>query len=163
QYLRRWTEPFDGGLFDAKETAFSSNAAYRYWNMVGVKDHEQESLVGQAGEVEPVYDEYAVTFFLFDPATRTCHFPQFAAAPASSLRQEMDRGYTPVIDTTYDTPIGLSVTERVFATTLGLRQRSIVLQRFRVRLRGSTPTPAWLCLAVSPAGPTGFQRRDRAG
>ena len=35
--------------------------------MVGVKDHRQENLIGQAGEVEPVYDHYAVSFFLHDP------------------------------------------------------------------------------------------------
>jgi hypothetical protein len=163
QYLRRWVDPFDGGLFDAKETAFSSNAAYRYWNMIGVKDATQECLVGQAGEIEPVYDEYAVSFFLFDPATRQCHLPQFASAPSSSLRQQMDRGYLPVIDTTYDSPLGISVTQRAFATTLGLRQRSIVVQRFRATLTGAAPAQAWLCVAVSPVGPTGFQRRDRAG
>ena len=163
QYFRKWTEPYDGGLFDAKEAAFASNAAFRYWNMVGVKDHEQESLVGQAGEVEPVYDQYAVTFFVFDPVHKTCHFPQYAGAPASSLRQEMDQGFLPVVVTTYDTPIGVSVRHRVLATTLGLRQRSIVLERFRVSLNGPGPVQAWLCVAVSPAGPTGFQRRDRAG
>jgi hypothetical protein len=31
---------------------------HTYWNFVGVKDHHQESLVGQAGEIEPVYDNY---------------------------------------------------------------------------------------------------------
>ncbi|NCA70798.1 MAG: hypothetical protein EOM91_11955, partial [Sphingobacteriia bacterium] len=76
QYFRRWVEPFDGGLFGSKEAAFASNAHYRYWNMIGVKDHHQESLVGQAGEVEPVYDHYAVGFFLFDPLTRRLDLPQ---------------------------------------------------------------------------------------
>ncbi len=54
--LGHWSDSYDGGLFDSKEAAFASNALYRYWSMVGVKDHGRESLVGQAGEVEPVYD-----------------------------------------------------------------------------------------------------------
>src|SRR5262249_41288837 len=45
QTLRRWIENYDGGLFDSKEAALSSNALYRYWNMVGVKDIGQKSLV----------------------------------------------------------------------------------------------------------------------
>src|SRR5512144_2970109 len=64
QSFRRWIDAYDAGLFDSKEAALASNALYRYWNMVGVKDHRQESLVGQAGEVEPVYERYTVTFFV---------------------------------------------------------------------------------------------------
>ena len=41
--------------------------------MVGVKDAHQESLVGQAGEIEPVYEQHAVTFFVV--ADGALHFP----------------------------------------------------------------------------------------
>jgi hypothetical protein len=47
-YFRDWPGD-DGGMFSARQTALASNALYRYWNMVGVKDAHQESLVGQAG------------------------------------------------------------------------------------------------------------------
>src|SRR5688572_18412499 len=92
QYFRHWLDFYDSGLFSSKQAAFASNANYRYWNMVGVKDHHQESLIGQAGEVEPVYDQYAVSFFLFDPTTRRAHFPQFAGSDgsATSLNQELE-------------------------------------------------------------------------
>ncbi|MFO1430321.1 MAG: hypothetical protein U1F76_09310 [Candidatus Competibacteraceae bacterium] len=50
QYFRAWSDDYDGGLFSSKEAAFCSNAHYRYWHMIGVKDHHQESLIGQAGE-----------------------------------------------------------------------------------------------------------------
>jgi hypothetical protein len=85
QYFRRWSDSFDAGLFASREAAFASNASYRYWNMIGVKDHHQESLIGQAGEIEPVYDRYALGFFLFDKSSRVLHLPQFpeAAAPSS--------------------------------------------------------------------------------
>ena len=63
QYFANWSDRYDSGLFSSKEAAFASNASYRYWNMVGVKDHHQESLVGQAGEIEPVYDNYTLQFF----------------------------------------------------------------------------------------------------
>src|SRR5664279_2079272 len=71
--LRRWIDNFDGGLFDSKEAAFSANALYRYWNMIGVKDAPEESLVGQVGDIEPVYEAYSVSAFLFDPDTRHLH------------------------------------------------------------------------------------------
>jgi hypothetical protein len=46
-YFRDW--PNDGGgMFGSKQTELASNGLYRYWNMVGVKDAHQESLVGQA-------------------------------------------------------------------------------------------------------------------
>jgi hypothetical protein len=110
QYFRNWVDFYDAGLFSFKEAAFSSNAYYRYWNIVGVKDHHQESLVGQAGEVEPVYDEYAISFFLFDPTTRQLCFPQFAGADGnSSLKQELEDGYLPVVITTYRSPIGIEI------------------------------------------------------
>src|SRR5688500_594610 len=154
QYFRRWTDFFDGGLFDSKEAAFASNANYRYWNMVGVKDHRQESLVGQAGEVEPVYDEYALSFFLFDPATRDCCYPQ-VARPGTTLTQSLEHGYLPVIHTRY-TALGVEVEQKVLATTLGLRQRSVVLIRFRVsfvpNIASSRPS---LCVPLSPLGVTG--------
>lgn len=41
--------------------------------------------MGQAGEIETVYDEYAVSFFLFDPATRQLHFSQFAGLGWKSI------------------------------------------------------------------------------
>jgi hypothetical protein len=66
------------GLFESRELAFASNALYRYWNMVGVKDRPQECLIGQAGEIEPVYDRYALGFFLFDPGLRRAYYPQYS-------------------------------------------------------------------------------------
>lgn len=162
QYFRRWTDAFDGGLFDSKEAAFASNANYRYWNMIGVKDHHQESLVGQAGEVEPVYDEYALSFFLFDPATRDCCYPQLAR-PGTTLAQSLEQGYLPVIHTRYSA-LGVEVEQKVLATTLGLRQRSVVLVRFRVSLLpGIAAASPSLCLALSPVGVTGVERHDKAG
>lgn len=162
QYFRRWTDAYDGGLFDSKEAAFASNANYRYWNMVGVKDHHQESLVGQAGEVEPVYDEYALSFFLFDPTARDCWLPQ-VARPNTTLAQSLEDGYLPVIHTRY-TALGVELEQKVIATTLGLRQRSVVLIRFRMRrLPGVGTANPSLCLALSALGVTGVERHDRAG
>jgi hypothetical protein len=163
QYFRRWLESYDGGLFDGKEAAFASNALYRYWNMVGVKDHRQESLVGQAGEVEPVYDKYSLGFFLFDPVDRSLHFPQWPDPDGDGrvLSQAVEGGYLPIVLTTYRA-LGLTVEQKVFATTLGLRQRSVVVERFRVAA-ADAPRAGWLCLTVSPVGPSGFQRHDRAG
>src|SRR5665811_772672 len=77
QYFRAWQEDYDQGLFPSKEAAFSSNAHYRYWHMIGVKDHHQESLIGQGGEIEPVYDHYTVSFFLFDAQNTALYFPQY--------------------------------------------------------------------------------------
>jgi len=162
QYFRHWVEPYDGGLFDSKEAAFASNAHYRYWSMVGVKDAVQESLIGQAGEIEPVYDKYVVQFFLFDPVTRRLCLPQ-GGEPGDRLAQGYEAGYRPAILTTYDSPLSVRVTEKVLATTVGVDQRSLILARFTAELTGAAPTDLWLCLALVPAGPTGFQRHDRAG
>ncbi|MDP9316152.1 MAG: hypothetical protein M3R24_35740 [Chloroflexota bacterium] len=165
QYFRNWTDDYDQGLFDSLQAAFASNAHFRYWHMVGVKDHHQESLVGQAGEIEPVYDKYALSFFLFDPATAQLHYPHYAGSAPNppSLSQQLDIGYLPVIWTTYTSTLGVTVDERVLATTVGVDQRSMVLVRLRVRLTGAAPAQGRLCLAVSPTGPTGFQRRDKGG
>jgi len=102
QYFRCWTNAYDSGLFDTREAAFASNANFRYWNMIGVKDAPQECLVGQAGEIEPVYDEYTLSFFLFDPATRQLDFPQFVSTEGAvaPLRQRLDNDYLPVVITT---------------------------------------------------------------
>lgn len=162
QYFRYWVEPFDGGLFDSKEAAFSSNASYRYWNMVGVKDAVQESLVGQAGEVEPVYDKYAVIFFLFDPATKQLHFPQ-RPTPGDRLDQKYEDGYIPAIITTYDSAAGVRIVEKVLATTVGPDQRSLVLMRFTASRLNPVTKPLWFCIGIVHTGPTGFQRHDRAG
>ena len=164
QYFRHWTEAFDAGLFDTKEGAFASNASYRYWNMIGVKDAPQECLVGQAGEVEPVYDEYALSFFLFDPATRRLDLPQ-CAPPGNGgvLQSARDSGYLPVIITTYQSPLGVTVEEKAFATTVGADQKSMALVRFKVSLTQATPASLWFCVTLAPGGPTGFLRHDRAG
>ncbi len=165
QYFRRWTDTYDTGLFDSLAEAFASNANYRYWNMIGVKDAPQECLVGQAGEIEPVYDEYALSFFLFDPASRQFDFPQFAS-PGSAvpqLRQQMDGGYLPVVITTWQSRFGCEVQERAFATTAGVDQRSVVLARFNVRLTQAAAASLMFGLVVAPTGPTGFGRHDRAG
>lgn len=164
QYFRSWTDVFDAGLFDTKEGAFASNANYRYWNMIGVKDAPQECLVGQAGEIEPVYDEYALSFFLFDPATRKLDFPQFpAAGVASPLRQRLENGYLPIIITTWRSAFGCEVEERALATTVGPDQKSAVFARFNLRLTQAAPAALMFGVVVSPTGPTGFQRHDRAG
>ena len=166
QCFRRWIDAYDSGLFDSKEAAFASNALYRYWNMVGVKDHRQESLVGQAGEIEPVYDKYALGFFLFDPDRRVLHLPQMPVPDGQEgpvLTQQLEADYLPVILTTYRAPLGVEVSQKVLATTLGVRQRTVVLDRLMLRATDALPKQAWLCLVVTPAGPSGFQRHDRAG
>lgn len=164
-YFRSWVEDYDRGLFETKEAAFASNAHYRYWNMVGVKDHHQESLVGQAGEVEPVYDKYTLSFFLFDPQSKQLHLPQFPVAVGTTppLEQGLEQGYLPVVVTRYRTPLGIELEQKVLATTVGMRQRSVVLVRFTARLLTPAPMEAWLCLTVAPTGPTGFERHDKAG
>jgi hypothetical protein len=162
QYFRSWRDDFDGGLFLSKEGAFSSNACYRYWNMIGVKDANQESLIGQAGEIEPVYDAYSVSFFLFDPKSRRLAFPQsWHSDSGASLVQTRDKDYLPTIVTSYSSPSGLSVANTVMGTTVAPDQKSVVLSRYRVA--SPVSTAAWLCLAVWPGGPSGFQRNDRAG
>jgi hypothetical protein len=164
QSFRRWVEEWDRGLFDSKEAAFSSNALYRYWNMVGVKDHRQESLVGQAGEIEPVYDKYSLAFLLFEPNGRRLHLPQgLDPATPAELRQSMQDGQLPVVVTSFRTTADVEVEERVFGVPVGDRQRDVVLARFIVRVSGPAPRTCWLCLAVLPVGPSGFQRHDRAG
>lgn len=165
QYFRAWQDTYDTGLFDSKEAAFSSNAHYRYWHMVGVKDQVEESLIGQAGEIEPVYDFYATSFFVFNPQTRALHFPQFPAATGAArpLEQSAESGYLPIMHTAYRTPLGLTVTQEAHATVLGSRQRSVVLVHLTAQAETAATPPAWLCVAVSPAGPTGFKRHDKAG
>jgi hypothetical protein len=166
QHFRHWTDFFDGGLFDSKEAAFASNANYRYWNLIGEPNQDLESLVGQAGEVEPVYDQYAVGVFLYDPMTRALHFPQMAGLDGrpSSLRQELQDRSLPVVLTHYRSGMGIAVDEKVFATALGAGDsRSFVMMRLKARLLAGAPVEAWLCVSVSPMGPTGFQRHDRAG
>lgn len=164
QALRHWSDDYDSGLFDSREAAFASNALYRYWNMIGVKDHGLESLIGQAGEIEPIYEAYAVTAFIFEPRQRQLYLPYSPsrdnAVPLVS--QAMDEGYLPVTVTEWGTTDGITLRQKAIATTIGRRQRSIVLNRLSV---GTTAASArgWLCLAVLPFGPSSFQRYDRAG
>lgn len=164
QYFRHWVNDVDTGLFDSKEAAFCSNALYRYWNMVGVKNAHQECLIGQSGEVEPVYDEYSTSFFLFDPQTRELHLPQFPdfSRQPSPLTQAWQDGYLPVLITNYEAPNGFSVEQRVLSTTVGVDQKSMVLIRLVVKARSGRNGPVWLCLGINAAGPTGFRRHDRA-
>ncbi|MBN2495434.1 MAG: hypothetical protein JXR96_12640 [Deltaproteobacteria bacterium] len=148
-----------------KNASFAANAHYRYWHMVGVKEKTQESLVGQAGEVEPVFDGYCLSFFLFDPATKVVHLPQSSVA-RGEVTQSRESGYLPIIDTAYRCSMGIEVNEKVIATpvTVDGQKRSIVLVRLNASLSSaSAPRKAWLCLAVMPAGPSGFQHRDKWG
>ncbi len=160
-YFRRWTDAFDGGLFTSKEGAFASNGNYRYWNMVGVKDHHQESLVGQCGEIEPVYDKYCMSFFLFDPATKTLWFPQ--NPDSGLLKQNFKDNYLPVLETTWESNAGIDVKQSVSAHVVGSNQKSAVLSHFQINRKGGPRGKLWFCLAILPFGPTGFQRHDRAG
>jgi hypothetical protein len=161
-YFRHWLDSYDGGLFDSKEAAFASNANYRYWNMVGVKNHHQECLVGQAGEVEPVYDNYAVSFFLFDAADKRLYFPQRVSD--GELRQQLSKGYRPFVETTWHSALGVTLEQRVLSVVLP-NKKDIALNRLHLT-RGtslSASSEPYLGVAVLPWGPTGFQRRDRAG
>src|SRR6266480_4596942 len=144
QYFRHWVDFYDNGLFPSKEAAFAANAYYRYWNMVGVKNNHQESLIGQAGEIEPVYDQYTLSFFLFDPLTKKLSFPQFPQAdgPLPPLEQSLEDGYLPIVTTVYRSPMGIEVKEKVLATTIGLRQRSVTLVQFTARNTSATPVQA---------------------
>jgi hypothetical protein len=165
QYFRRWRDTFDTGLFDTREAAFASNANFRYWNMIGVKDAPQECLIGQAGEIEPIYDEYALSLFLYDPATRQLDFPQRVSITGAvpPLRQRLDNDYLPTVITTWQSRFGCEVEETAFATPIGPDQKAVALARFRVRHTQTAPVSLFFGLAVSAAGPTGLHRRDRAG
>jgi hypothetical protein len=162
QQIRHTPPELDRGLFASREEAFCSNAYYRYWNMVGVKEHSQECLIGQAGEIEPVYDAYCLSFFLFDPATRTLDFPQYPNPDATppALIQEWQNGYLPVVVTRFRSGLGYEIEQRLLATTTGIDQKALALVRTSVRPLQSGGPPVWLCISASPAGPTGFQRVD---
>ncbi|WP_329125872.1 hypothetical protein [Streptomyces sp. NBC_01465] len=160
QAFHRWSDSFDAGSFESKEGALASNALYRYWSMVGVKDHRQESLVGQAGEIEPVYDKYSVAFFLYEPASGALRLPQLPG-PGGSVEQRMEAAHLPVVDTVFRTGTGFEVTQRTLATTVGVRQRDLVLNRLAVTAGAGAPRDGWLCVAVLPTGPSGFQRHYR--
>jgi hypothetical protein len=163
QTFRRWIDTFDGGLFDSKEAALSSNALYRYWGMVGVKDAHQECVIGQAGEIEPVYGRYTVTFFVADE--NRLHLPQWLepGGGAPTLRQQRQNGYLPVVLTTYRPPMGIEVEQRTLATTVGLRQRAVVLNRLTVRPTDGATRRGLLGVAVIPVKPSGFVRHNRGG
>ncbi len=163
QTFRRWIDNFDAGLFDSKEAALASNALYRYWNMVGVKDARQESLVGQAGEIEPVYERYAVTCFVVEGGR--LHLPQWLdpGSGTPALTQHRQDGYLPVLFTIYRPAAGIEVEQRTLATTVGLRQRAMVLSRLVVRASGAGPQRGTLGIGVIPVKPSGFVRHDRAG
>lgn len=165
QYFRQWSDQYDAGLFDSKEAAFASNASYRYWNMIGVKDHHQESLIGQAGEIEPVYDGYSLLFFLYDKTSRQLYFPQYPSAEnPNALDQTMEDGYLPIMVTRYRPKPDIIVKATALATVFGNEHKSAVVADYRVQYTGNTaPANLCLCLALMPAGPSGFQRRDHAG
>ena len=161
-YFRDWPGD-DGGMFGAKETALASNALYRYWNMVGVKDAHQESLVGQAGEIEPVYERYAVTFFIV--ADGKLHFPQYAenGSPPPALRQQRQDSYLPVVITTYQPPLGITVEQRTLSTVVGAQNHAAVLNRLVVRASGAGPQSGQMGVAVVPVKPSGFVRYGKTG
>ncbi len=133
--------------------------------MIGVKDHHQESLIGQAGEIEPVYDRYALGFFLYDKANRRLLLPQHSASAAqSSLEQSMEDGFLPTVKTVFRTAAGLEVEATALATVFGTDQKSVVIADYRVRATAGTPVSNFsFCITLMPAGPSGFQRHDRAG
>jgi hypothetical protein len=161
-YFRDWPGD-DGGMFGAKQTALASNALYRYWNMVGVKDAHQESLVGQAGEIEPVYERYAVTFFVV--ADGKLHFPQYAenGSPVPALRQQRQDNYLPVVITTYQPPLGITVEQRTLSTVVGAQHHAAVLNRLVVRASGAGSQSGQLGVAVVPVKPSGFVRYGKSG
>ncbi len=160
-YFRRWSDNFDQGLFSSKEGAFCSNAYYRYWNMVGVKDYTQESLVGQCGELEPVYDEYTLLHLLFDPASGKLYFPQDPAA--GGVKQSFKDGYLPIIETSWESAAGIELSQSIHATVIGASQRSAVLSEYTLSSADGSEKKLWFCLALMPFGPTGFKRHDSAG
>jgi hypothetical protein len=161
QYLRNWHDDYNTGLFSSKEEAFAANALYRYWSMIGVKDHHQESLIGQAGEIEPVYDRYSVSFFLYNIDTGELLFPQTSGG--EHLKQRFEEGYLPIIVTRFTPVNGISVTQKALATTAGADQNSLVLSRIKVEQTGQNDDHFMFCISVSAYGPTCFQRRYKSG
>ncbi|MBS0641528.1 MAG: hypothetical protein JSS43_16805 [Proteobacteria bacterium] len=163
-YFRDWTDNFDSGLFPSRQAAFASNALYRYWNMIGVKDRRQECLIGQAGDLEPVYDKYALGFFLFDPASRTADYPQYPDFSRADppLRQFWEDGYLPLLHTVWDSRLGWRVEQTAIATTVAPDGLDFVLARFRVTKARPDAPATCLVLTVGPTGPTGFRRHDKA-
>jgi hypothetical protein len=164
QYLRALTDNYDSGLFPSMQAAFASNALYRYWNMIGVKDRRQECLVGQSGELEPVYDQYALSFFLFDPASRQAAYPQYPdfGLAAPRLTQYWEDGYLPLLHTVWDSALGWRVEQTALATTVAPDAPDFALARFRVSSLRPDSAPIWLVLMVTPTGPTGYRRHDKA-
>lgn len=162
QYFRNWSDSFDSGLFESKEAAFSSNANYRYWNMIGVKDRFQEVLVGQTGEIEPVYDKYSLIFFLFDKSKKQLHFPNFSSGNNNSLNQTMKNNYIPEIITNYNSSINVNIEASAFASVTSIDNKTTAVVKYKITNKDNLKDIVFF-VAVMPTGPTGFQRHDKAG
>lgn len=161
QYMRYWTDDFNSAVFYNIETAFSSNAQYRYWDMVGVKGQAQNCLIGQAGEVEPAEGRHTLSFFIAD--SDGLHFPQNRG---SDTTQERD-SRLPVITTSYVSRAGAKVTQTTFGgvvrpddpfSALTAPAKAVVVARFKVsHARADTH----FGLVMLPFGPSGFHYRSR--
>jgi hypothetical protein len=82
-------------VFLFEGSGFCLNANYRYWNMIGVKTIIRKP-GGSGGEIEPVYDQYTISFFLFHTLEENCISAICRIdGSGSSLRQELEDGYLP--------------------------------------------------------------------
>jgi hypothetical protein len=110
-----------------------------------------------------VYGRYAVTFFVI--ANGKLHFPQYAEndSPAPVLRQQRQDNYLPVVITTYQPPLGITVEQRTLSTVVGAQHHAAVLNRLVVRASGAGSKSGQLGVAVVPVKPSGFVRYGKMG
>jgi hypothetical protein len=80
----------------------------------------------------------------------------------SRSRRSCYQGYLPVVVTRWQCRFGCTVEARAFATAV-IGYKAAALARFAVTASGLVPPGLMFGIAISPAGPTGFKRHDRAG
>ncbi len=156
--LEKKIDSFDSGLFPSKEAALSSNHLYRYWNMISVKDHKDEILIGQCGEIEPVYDQYAISFFVQDNSTGELFYPQNYL---SFVKQSLKNDYIPIVTTLFEIPDKFKLTQTSFATLVDVNdKKQACIVKLKLENLSSKKEKFTLFANISPVGLSGFQRRD---
>ena len=149
-WVREQTNPSSPGFIPAGfswDAGCTFNQRYRTWTMIGLRNQDEEPIIGLDGEIMPRIDSFSVAFWVFDDSKL------LAFGEEGKINQKLEEGYLPIVNTEWTTQNFLLKSKAYANASDGI---DLCFSRTTILNKTNKTRNLKLFIVITPWGPDGF-------